>query len=179
MTNIDNLENRLRNSQAKVISRHDFRREGLILSAVIEADSLTELSRDLADDGYTLLDLSVLETKEGFLVTYHFDSFKVPGRLALRVLAPPENPILPSLSLIFQGAEWHERESTDFYGVLFFGNPNPVPLLLPDDFEGPPPLRKDPKKLASLSSLRLFGSPQILDPGWESLVKPPEEEKKA
>jgi NADH-quinone oxidoreductase subunit C len=178
MTSIDSLENRFREAGAHVIARHDFKCEGLILSAVIPVGILTDLARWLSDDGYTLLDVSVLEAKEGFLVTYHFDSFKEPGRLALRVLAPTSNPVLPSLYSVFQGAEWHERESSDFYGVLFAGNPNPVPLLLPDDFNDPPPLRKEPKALAALSALGLFGKPQILDPAWETLVNPSTSEEK-
>jgi NADH-quinone oxidoreductase subunit C len=178
MTSIDSLTNLFKESRAQVISRHDFKREGLVLSAVIPSQSLTNLARSLYNEGYTLLDISVLEVKEGFLVTYHFDNFKDPSRLALRVLAPVDQPVLPSLYNIFQGAEWHERESSDFYGVKFSNNPNPVPLLLPDDFDGPPPLRKAPKALAPLSSLGLFGQPQILDPAWDALVSPPEEEKK-
>jgi NADH-quinone oxidoreductase subunit C len=176
MTGIDSLESRFREAGALVISRHDFKRDGLVLSAVIPSGVLTELSRGLREDGYTLLDISVLEAVEGFLVTYHFDSFKEPGRIALRVLAPIDQAVVPSLYHVFQGAEWHERESTDFFGVTFFGNPNPMPLLLPEDFEGPPPLRKAPKALAALRTLGVFGKPQILDPTWESLVNPPQSE---
>ncbi|MDR3135089.1 MAG: NADH-quinone oxidoreductase subunit C [Deltaproteobacteria bacterium] len=178
MTSIDSLESRFKEAGAHVVSRHDFKRDGLVLSAAVPANILKSLSRELYDSGYVLLDISVLEAKEGFLATYHFDSPKEPGRLALRALAPVDNPVLPSLYDVFQGAEWHERESSDFFGVVFFGNPNPVPLLLPDDFDGPPPLRKAPQDLASLSSLGLFGKAQVLDTAWESLVNALEPEKK-
>ncbi|MDR0622624.1 MAG: NADH-quinone oxidoreductase subunit C [Deltaproteobacteria bacterium] len=177
MTAIENLDSRFREAGALVVSRHDFKRDGLVLSATIPAGILTKLARGLKDDGYALLDLSVLEAKEGFLVTYHFDSFREPGRLALRVLATEEMPEVPSLYGIFEGAEWHERESADFYGLIFFGNPNPVPLILPADFDGPPPLRKDPKDLAALSALGLFGQADVLDPSWEALVNPPAPDK--
>ncbi|MDR2301703.1 MAG: NADH-quinone oxidoreductase subunit C [Deltaproteobacteria bacterium] len=179
MTSIESLESRFREGGALVVSRHDFKRDGLVISAAIPDSSLTKLARGLRDDGYTLLDVSVLEAKEGFLVTYHFDDFNEPGRVALRVLAEKEDPAVPSLCSIFEGAQWHERESSDFYGVVFFGNTNPIPLILPDDFSGPPPLRKDDQDLAALSSLGLFGKPQILDPSWEALVNPPQAEDKA
>jgi NADH-quinone oxidoreductase subunit C len=56
---------------------------------------------------------------------------------------------MPSISDIFQGADWHERECCDFFGVTFDGHPNLIPLLLPDNF-GFHPLIKDEKKRVSL-----------------------------
>ncbi|MDR2387817.1 MAG: NADH-quinone oxidoreductase subunit C [Deltaproteobacteria bacterium] len=179
MTSIESLENRFRQAGALVVSRHDFKRDGLVLSAVIPASLLIQLARGLRDDGQTLLDLSVLEVKEGFLVTYHFDDFNQPGRVALRVLVDHEDPRLPSLCSIYQGAEWHERESSDFFGVVFSGNSNPIALILPDDFSGRPPLLKEERDLAALSSLGLFGKPQILDPAWAALLKAPQDQPEA
>jgi NADH-quinone oxidoreductase subunit C len=177
MTSLDSRCANWKEAGALVVSRHDFKVEGLLLSAVVAPKSLLAFARQLYDDGYTLLDISTLEAKEGFFITYHFDSFSEPGRLALRVLADPQEPKVPSLYPIFQGAEWHERESCDFFGIDFTDNPNLVPLLLPDDLGGPPPLLKDPKNLAALSSLKVFGTPQIFDPSWEDIITPPKEPK--
>ncbi|MDR1546723.1 MAG: NADH-quinone oxidoreductase subunit C [Deltaproteobacteria bacterium] len=172
MTVLDNLAADWKKCGACVVSRHDFRKDGLTLSAVTPTKALKAAAEALLRAGYALLDVSVMEVREGFLATYHFDSFAEAGRTALRTLVPFEAPELPSLSGLFQGAEWHERECSDFFGVRFFGNPNPVPLLLPDDFDGPPPLRKDPAALAPLSALGLFGVPEILDPAWAELIGP-------
>jgi NADH-quinone oxidoreductase subunit C len=49
---------------------------------------------------------------------------------------------LPTLSEVWAGANWHERETFEMFGIVFDGHPNLVPLLLPDGFEGHP-LRKD------------------------------------
>ena len=49
---------------------------------------------------------------------------------------------LPTLTGVFAGASWHERETAEMFGIDFDGHPNLVPLLLPDGFEGHP-LRKD------------------------------------
>jgi NADH-quinone oxidoreductase subunit C len=43
---------------------------------------------------------------------------------------------------VYPGANWHERETHEMFGVVFDGHPNLIPLLLPDGFEGTP-LRKD------------------------------------
>jgi len=62
--------------------------------------------------------------------------------LLVRTRVPRVDPVLPSAVGIYRGANWHERETYEMFGVIFEGHPNLVPLLLPDGFEGHP-LRKD------------------------------------
>ena len=52
------------------------------------------------------------------------------------------NPTVPSITKIFAGADWHERETWEMYGFWFEGHPHLVHLYLPMAFEGYP-LRKD------------------------------------
>lgn len=134
----------------------DPKRTGLDLSAVVSRDGILPASERLLSKGFTLLDISTAQFQEGFLLTYHFDSFERPFRIALRVLADKDSPEVPSIWPAYQGAEWHERESFDFFGVAFPGNPNLIPLLLPDDLQGAPPLRKRPEALASLDALKIL-----------------------
>lgn len=54
---------------------------------------------------------------------------------------PKDDPAIDSVVPLFAGAEWHEREARDMFGIEFRGNPNPVNIYLPDEFEGHP-LRK-------------------------------------
>lgn len=51
-------------------------------------------------------------------------------------------PRIDSLTSVYAGASWHERETFEMFGIEFDGHPNLVPLLLPDGFSGRP-LRKD------------------------------------
>jgi NADH-quinone oxidoreductase subunit C len=52
-----------------------------------------------------------------------------------------ENPVCPTITGLYSGADWHERETAEMFGIHFEGHPNPVKLYLPEDFEGHP-LRK-------------------------------------
>ncbi len=58
-----------------------------------------------------------------------------------------EKPAIDSLVPVFAGAEWHEREATEMFGISFTGLPNTDHLYLPDSFEGNP-LRKSYALLA-------------------------------
>jgi NADH-quinone oxidoreductase subunit C len=177
--NMDKWAKVFKDAGALLISKPDPKKEGLFLSAVLEPSAILDASQKLKDDGFSLLAVSTAEFSEGFLVTYLFDSFSQYFRMAIRVLLrDKEHPEVPSLYPVYQGAEWHERESYDFFGVKFTGNPNLIPILLPSDFPDPPPLRKKPEALASLKTLNFFGEEIGASPSWDlSPEKAPAPEK--
>jgi NADH-quinone oxidoreductase subunit C len=78
----------------------------------------------------------------GFDVVCHLWSVDRREHLLVRTRVPRDVPQLASLTGVFAGASWHERETFEMFGVDFDGHPDLVPLLLPDGFEGHP-LRKD------------------------------------
>jgi len=78
----------------------------------------------------------------GFDVVAHLWSLDRREHLLLRTRVPAGEPTLETVTGVFAGASWHERETFEMFGVAFEGHPNLVPLLLPDGFEGNP-LRKD------------------------------------
>jgi NADH-quinone oxidoreductase subunit C len=53
-----------------------------------------------------------------------------------------DDPVIESLVPVYRGADWHERECREMFGVSFTGHPDPRNLYLPGEFEGHP-LRKD------------------------------------
>jgi len=53
------------------------------------------------------------------------------------------NPVAPTLIDVWPGAEYHERETHEMFGINFQGHPNQSHLLLPEDWNDLPPLRKD------------------------------------
>jgi NADH-quinone oxidoreductase subunit C len=60
----------------------------------------------------------------------------------LKTRVPRDKAELPTATTVYRGANWHERETFEMFGVVFVGHPDLKPLLLPDGFEGHP-LRKE------------------------------------
>jgi NADH:ubiquinone oxidoreductase subunit C len=60
-----------------------------------------------------------------------------------RVNVDRENPMLPSMTKVWEAMSFHERETKEMFGIEFENHPNLVPLLLPPDWKGGYPLRKD------------------------------------
>ena len=77
-----------------------------------------------------------------FEVVYGLLSLSRNARLTLKVGVGEENPRVPSVTGVWPTADWHERETYDFYGIEFDGHPNLTRILLPEDWVGWP-LRKD------------------------------------
>ncbi|MDQ2632972.1 MAG: NADH-quinone oxidoreductase subunit C [Pseudomonadota bacterium] len=76
-----------------------------------------------------------------FDVVYHLLSPRKNLRIRLKVMTDEETPV-PSITGVYPGADWFERETYDLYGVLFSGHPDLRRLLTDYGFEGHP-LRKD------------------------------------
>lgn len=82
------------------------------------------------------------ESSGRFEVLYNLYSIKNRHRFFLSVRLPGDDPTLASLTPLWQGANWMEREVYDMMGIGFTGHPNLERILTPDDMEGHP-LRRD------------------------------------
>jgi len=84
--------------------------------------------------------------KNEFEVIYFIGSFR-PGLedfvFCLSERVPRDNPVVPTLISVWPGAEYHERETHEMFGINFQGHPSQAHLLLPEDWNDLPPLRKD------------------------------------
>ncbi|MEW6765841.1 MAG: NADH-quinone oxidoreductase subunit C [Pseudomonadota bacterium] len=78
-----------------------------------------------------------------FAVVYHLLSYRHNHRLRLRVYCEDESlPVVPSVTAIWSGANWFEREAFDLFGILFDGHPDLRRILTDYGFVGHP-FRKD------------------------------------
>ena len=90
-----------------------------------------------------LADLAGVDTGDHMQVVYHLWSATTPDWL--RIVAdgmPREDPRVPSLTGLWPGAEWMERETYDMFGIIFEGNRDLRRILMPPDYTSFP-LRKD------------------------------------
>ena len=80
--------------------------------------------------------------EQGFEVVLHMYSVRRQHHVNVKTQVARDEPRLPTLSGVWNGLNWCERETWELFGIDFTGHPNQVKLLLPVEFEGFP-LRKD------------------------------------
>ncbi|MBF8268067.1 MAG: NADH-ubiquinone oxidoreductase chain [Dehalococcoidia bacterium] len=91
-----------------------------------------------------LLCLSVVDYGERLQVVYHLYSTTRKHKMVVKADVLTEEARVPSVTPVWPGADWFEREGHDLYGVVFEGHPNMSPLLLYEGFEGFPGRRSYP-----------------------------------
>jgi NADH-quinone oxidoreductase subunit C len=73
---------------------------------------------------------------------YHLHSTSTRKRVRIKCRLPGANPEIDSVTSVWRGANWYERETFDMFGIGFRNHPNLVRILMPVDWDGHP-LRKD------------------------------------
>ncbi|HEX9855810.1 MAG TPA: NADH-quinone oxidoreductase subunit C [Acidimicrobiia bacterium] len=89
-----------------------------------------------------LCGVDYLGRKPRFEVVLNVVSHPMRRRLRIRVGIPGDNPTVATVSDVYPGANFFEREAYDLFGIVFEGHPDLTRILMPDDWEGHP-LRKD------------------------------------
>jgi len=137
---------RLREQFGEAILEHTVFRGDL--SVRVKSEAIVDVARFLRDDPQlqfnflNLCGVDYLGRDPRFEVVYHLLSFKTYDRICLKVGLPEDNPTVPTLTELWPGANWQERETYDMFGIVFEGHPSLVRILMPDDWEGHPQ-RKD------------------------------------
>ena len=118
------------------------------LTLTVAPDDIVAVVRFLRDDAacqfISFIDVSGADypsRPKRFDVVYHLLSPKKNLRIRVRVMTDEDTPV-PSITGVYPGADWFERETYDLYGVLFSGHPDLRRLLTDYGFDGHP-LRKD------------------------------------
>ncbi len=115
----------------------------------IARDALVKVATFLRDDPSMAFDspvfctcIDLLDQEPRFEVCYQLRSLKHGHRIRLKIRLPSEDPSVPTLSGIWPGFNWQERETFDMYGIRFTDHPDLRRIYMYDEFVGYP-LRKD------------------------------------
>ena len=77
-------------------------------------------------------------------MVYHLHSLVLNLRLRLKIFFPIADPVVPTLTDLYAAANWLERETYDFYGVIFSGHPNLIRILNVEDMDYHPMRKQYP-----------------------------------
>ncbi|KPI01055.1 NAD(P)H-quinone oxidoreductase subunit J [Actinobacteria bacterium OK074] len=116
----------------------------------IEREYLLATARTLRDDPALRFELCTGVSAVHYLhdkgrelhAVYHLRSLTHNRLIRLEVSAPDRDPHIPSLVSVYPTNDWHERETYDFFGIVFDGHPALTRIMMPDDWQGHPQ-RKD------------------------------------
>jgi len=113
----------------------DYAKKGFTLDIELPPENVVAAAEILFKEGLSIEAVTGVDwIKDGQLeVVYDFIDWQWHGRVVVRSRVPRDNPQIPTISEVFAGANWHERETHDFFGIKFIGHPDLSPLLLPED----------------------------------------------
>lgn len=179
MTSAIELAKKLHNRFPDLISSPiEFREEVNVTLSVCDeiVEACTFLKQDLGFD--MLLDISSVDhlgTDPRFEIVYHFYSFKHHQYLRLKTFVGEEKSELPTVSKIWSGADWHEREIFDMMGIRFKGHPDLRRILMWDSYPHFPlrkefPLAGIPTEDHRANAAPLAGGPFVTSPGEKTTV---------
>jgi NADH-quinone oxidoreductase subunit C len=123
----------------------DYQAKGANLDVFCPPEQVVEVAKILDSAGFFIEAISGVDwiKEDQMEVIYDYSiAADVPCRVVARTRVPRSEPVVPTISDTFPGANWHERETHEFFGIKFEGHPYLVPLLLPEDADFYP-LRKD------------------------------------
>jgi NADH-quinone oxidoreductase subunit C len=113
----------------------DYKARGYDLSVTVRPEKIVSAVEVLDRAGFAIDTITGVDWIAAGQMEVVYDFFRTDGplRIVLRSRLPRANPEIPTISTVFPGANWHERETHDFFGIRFSGHPNLTPFLLEED----------------------------------------------
>lgn len=136
----DNLKKALAPLNLDKVAEGDYAKTGYHLEVAAQPDQMGDVARAMLGAGCFLESFTAVDERESFDLVYHFASFEELCRTAVHVPLGKKKG-MPTISQIYPGADWYEREVFDLFGIHFFGHPNLKRILLPEDADFHPLLK--------------------------------------
>ncbi len=130
------------NPQAFLDARFDFGE----LTLTVAASEIRAACAAVKAAGYNFFeDMTAVDwfpASPRFQLSYHILSHAFKERIRLRAMVDEPDPAIDSITTVWAGANYYEREVFDLFGIRFAGHPDLRRIMMPDDWKGHP-LRKD------------------------------------
>jgi NADH-quinone oxidoreductase subunit C len=122
----------------------DYAVKGYHVEAAVPPEQVVAAAEMLDREGFALDTITGVDwlADKQMEVVYDFFHPTKGLRVVVRTRISRDKPEIATISTVFPGANWHERETHDFFGIRFLGHPDLTPFLLPEDATYHP-LRKD------------------------------------
>jgi len=130
-----------------IVSEASFEESKQFLTVTVSPAQLHQLLKSLKERPDTSFDflfcISGVDIQDKLMVVYHLESTAHGHKIVLKTgTENREKPEMESIVDLYKGAELHENEIFDLFGIVFNGHPNLRRMFMPDDWNGYP-LRKD------------------------------------
>jgi NADH-quinone oxidoreductase subunit C len=116
------------------------------LTLTVKPETIREAVSALKNAGYNAFEdmtaVDWLPSEPRFQLSYHILSHEYKERVRIKTWVSSDDPAIESITSVWPGANYYEREVFDMFGVRFEGHPNLRRILMPDEWVGSP-LRKD------------------------------------
>lgn len=134
---------------------------------------LQSLKSDITNPYHMLYDITAIDertnsSRDGqpesdFTVVYHLLSFDGNDDIRIKVPLNDNELSLPSISQLWDNADWYEREAYDMFGIKFNGHKNLKRLLMPLSWEGHPLRKEHPARATEMGEFQLTEEKQTLE----------------
>ena len=130
--------------QGIILGNTEFRGDLTVLVKKSEIVSVARMLRDTLhfDLIVDVLGIDMYRPEDRFEVLYNIYSIEHRRHIRLKVRVDESDPVVQTVTGVWPGANWHERETYDMFGVKFDGHPDLRRMYMPEEFEHHP-LRKD------------------------------------
>jgi len=116
------------------------------LSLTVPAESIIPAVNAIKNAGYNAFEdmtaVDWLPSEPRYQLTYHILSHAFKQRVRMKAWVSEADPAIESITTVFPGANFYEREVFDLFGIRFEGHPNLRRIMMPEEWVGHP-LRKD------------------------------------
>ena len=121
----------------------DYPKKGFHLDITVSPDDVVSAAKQLLKLDFFIEAVTGVDwiSENQLEVVYDYNHWDECCRVVVRTFLARETPEVPTISKVYTGADWHERETHDFFGIKFLGHPDLSPFLLPEDADYHPLLK--------------------------------------